>query len=1447
VKLRAPAPIVIATFIVLAVAAVWAISMAPVVSRVEAVVSGAIEGRAAAFLEGLDVAVSYQNASPRLLGSITLGGLELRSGGTTVARAGSAVLRYDLSSALAGTFAISLIRVEDLAIETSYEEAVSLVERLVGKFAGGGASPDSGPAIELRNADLRLSFDGGAWAEARLKAADIVLGPGGTIRASVAGTVRAEDPRKRFAVQQAELPFSLTGSYRLDSREASVSAIVAGDSDVGTLETVRVSASLDASGVEASLEPRDGLERLNVSWNAATERLSLDARVSGWMPRSLLKPHGPLSSMAAWFGTSYSGSVSVSTDLSPAGTTAAVDLSAIVPLDLPGGRPRMALTASGSWQALAVRSATFRNDAIQAEFSGELLPARLGATGVASLRYALAPGLIAEAGFDVSGAGSSWFAYAPAISLADAVLRDGTISVELSKSNASFYIEAALPYAETEARSSSGQADPESVSLEPFEAASASRASRIVIEGAASLGESPYAEAAIRLGVVHLDAFPVLLGKLAGPQGVSALSPLSVEGELSVYSDFSGLSYNSSGLLLVYDGAVSGFGLTSFSGGLGLLNISSIDATIAGYSLTGSASIDYGSGAGAGFEADLLVQGVPYALDGTMIDGAIVLSGDYGLRFVARREAGSFGASLDVADMPVPLLGTVSFLSASANARFTSADSWDVVFDDLSLSQPPGSAKAMPSISASGAFDESGGRFGRLTYADRISSLQGVADVTWMLGDGFRVSANVRMTGADGEYYVVDGECRGPGGVDAVVSMRKSPLARLGIPALRGAIDADATISGTVDEPVARFSFTVNGGQRAEGLPFLAGSGGYGGKTVTLTDTRVRLGEQSFSGLSLSYDVDDAGAELSADVELSLGANTLSGRLVASGSSSSAGQEAASPFDEYRASGALEDGRWTDGGLDAIPFSLSILEGGLSLSVGGKGELRASLGKAGELSLSLDRSMPVSFSAEGRYADASISLDVADARVDMPFLFKLIGLPMLRVESGIGTGSLRIRGKAIDPTIEGVVEFENFYMSVPDFVSVPLGPIEDPLYFTGRTMETSQAGIPCGDAMVMLSLEGTLHGGIPDTIRLALQTSGEGVVPVSTRLLGLDINGLAKPDLSIEAGANRSRIRGSIAMQSGDIVLTTGLVRQKSTSTETVDFVGSLDLSFGKAVKIYFPDKRLPVLYGQVDPSSRLAVGFDAAKGDFSLKGTTMLRGGSVFYIQRNFYLKQATIEFDEDADQFDPKISAEAETRTSTSTGPVVVTLRAVDSHLSDLAFAIESVPRMSEADILQVLGQNLLGGTGGGRVDLGRAIVENSDLIPQLNVASIFERNLQAILGLDLFVVRSQVFQRWLYDLSGLSALSGISDTTTLADYLDNTAIVGGKYIGDKLFFQVMLTLVSDPLASTIPLSLDSDISIEWKAPHFTLNWSVQPKNLDTLFIEDQSFSFLWRIPLQ
>ncbi|HRS66435.1 MAG TPA: hypothetical protein P5519_11185, partial [Spirochaetia bacterium] len=134
------------------------------------------------------------------------------------------------------------------------------------------------------------------------------------------------------------------------------------------------------------------------------------------------------------------------------------------------------------------------------------------------------------------------------------------------------------------------------------------------------------------------------------------------------------------------------------------------------------------------------------------------------------------------------------------------------------------------------------------------------------------------------------------------------------------------------------------------------------------------------------------------------------------------------------------------------------------------------------------------------------------------------------------------------------------------------------------------------------------------------------------------------------------------------------------------------------------------------------------------------------------------------------------------------------------------------------------------------------NSDLIPQLDLTGKIEAQVVAITGLDVFYFQSQLLQKVLADISGLSATSG-----TLGEYLDNTAIVGGKYLTDQLYVQGTLQVVQDPFSNIANLTLVTTFSLEWVNPYFTIWWQIQPQNPDTLFITDQSMGIMWRIEIK
>ncbi|MDR1128969.1 MAG: hypothetical protein LBL20_06625, partial [Treponema sp.] len=123
---------------------------------------------------------------------------------------------------------------------------------------------------------------------------------------------------------------------------------------------------------------------------------------------------------------------------------------------------------------------------------------------------------------------------------------------------------------------------------------------------------------------------------------------------------------------------------------------------------------------------------------------------------------------------------------------------------------------------------------------------------------------------------------------------------------------------------------------------------------------------------------------------------------------------------------------------------------------------------------------------------------------------------------------------------------------------------------------------------------------------------------------------------------------------------------------------------------------------------------------------------------------------------------------------------------------------------------------------------------------------------LGLDMFSFRTQIIP------NAVSRLRNPADTgNTFGNFLDNTTVFIGKYLGSDMFFQGMLTLryndladpgrnlnrVNDNILAVGQFIFEPDISIELHSPLFDIRWSIMPLHLENLFISDTSFSLTWR----
>ena len=129
--------------------------------------------------------------------------------------------------------------------------------------------------------------------------------------------------------------------------------------------------------------------------------------------------------------------------------------------------------------------------------------------------------------------------------------------------------------------------------------------------------------------------------------------------------------------------------------------------------------------------------------------------------------------------------------------------------------------------------------------------------------------------------------------------------------------------------------------------------------------------------------------------------------------------------------------------------------------------------------------------------------------------------------------------------------------------------------------------------------------------------------------------------------------------------------------------------------------------------------------------------------------------------------------------------------------------------------------------------ALLQTSDLlVSQLGIIRSFEQSMKEILNLDLFSIRTQLFQNILLErmTAGNGNTAQATSTSAIGRYLDNTTLFLGKYFGDDVFLEAMLQVQSNEqfftdFSTGSAYNLETEISVEWKTPFFLLDIAVYP----------------------
>jgi hypothetical protein len=496
---------------------------------------------------------------------------------------------------------------------------------------------------------------------------------------------------------------------------------------------------------------------------------------------------------------------------------------------------------------------------------------------------------------------------------------------------------------------------------------------------------------------------------------------------------------------------------------------------------------------------------------------------------------------------------------------------------------------------------------------------------------------------------------------------------------------------------------------------------------------------------------------------------------------------------------------------------------------------------------------PVRGAVIGTVNPKTIDAQGTDLYVDLASLGRFIPAQVQEIISlawGFATASIRIAGPLGDPEFFGLAEGYSVQLLVPQYVAAPIRPVPVTITLDGNEMSFGPISATVGKGWGTVSGWFRFDRWIPNIFNIDVNVLPDHAIPFNMDVMGILAHGDSSGTLHMSMEDYVFTVSGNLTIQDTEISLDTSELFSKRNldPSSVVSTAVDIAITSGRKVEFVWPITEFPLLQAYADMGTVLKISNDSLAGRYSVVGDINLRGGEIFYAERSFYIREGTLAFNENEIQFEPRISARAEIRDRTDTGPVTISMIIENAPLQSFTPRLESNPPLSQIDILSLLGQNLTGMPEESTGAVQRAFLNSTaDVLAQFSVVRRLERGIRDFLSLDLFSVRTQVLQNAFIQATGLQ--EQVDRTSGVGNYFDNTTIFIGKYIGADMFAQGMFSFrydenkINSGWLTYGGLTFEPDIGIELRSPLLAIRWNIVPMHPENLFINDNSFTLTWR----
>jgi len=948
------------------------------------------------------------------------------------------------------------------------------------------------------------------------------------------------------------------------------------------------------------------------------------------------------------------------------------------------------------------------------------------------------------------------------------------------------------------------------------------------------------------------------------------LTDSTISSEIFLYTDFKKIAFNAPNTVFNINGVPGMLSVTATDDQVtiteGIFYIEENEFLV-------SANLLYSNPMEILFSVNASFIDLSWYIEGQLYDKTtLIISDPNGLNLYGNlSNSKAVSGYMEGSDFPIYINSQTVYLNFFINLRYNSRNQWDLGVDHITAREK-NSPDGKEYLRLKGFADQSGGSFVDIVVDDSVGMLEGNADFLWEPDFSF-ISFFVNFSDGreSGEAYNIEG-FRQNEHINIVASVKDMHLNRFTHEISPMLISAEANVSW---DSIDAFNANINVIKINSVTPndYIRGS------------VEINVDNEEILITNLALDIAGLKTVLPVlQVKRNLGHATAAAHLI--GRAFERNIEGDIKLDinflqldswldfkdglnHFNGKMQIDNIKYNSQRQDPFVFVFSRENGAISVSGGIKDMLRLDMDSEGNFYAGLSAPLPIRGTLIGTYTHGIIDASCSNFFFDLAELWSLMSrTPEFNIASGYITGAIDIRGSIWNPEFYGSARGSSFRFQAPNYIKEDIKPVPFQVLAQGYEMSFGPVVMAVGSG------SGTINGWFlfenwsPVNIGLDINVPRDNPVPYNINVAGFLANGTTSGNFRLNLDSINSLMEciGDLFTNNAELGLNMEEIgaNDKDHSEDQMYILMNLKITLGSSVEFLWPGTS-PILRANPEMGTVLNISTDSRAGQFSLISDVRIRSGELYYFDRSFYIRQGSIIFRENETQFNPRFSTRAEIRDRADSGPVTISMVVDNQPLLSFEPRFESTPTLSQLELYSILGQNVNSMQSGENADTAQRflitsttdiltqVVATSDVFSQFVFMRQFERVIRDFLRLDMFSVRTRFLQNAV--VTGFTGFNqepdelDINRSSQVGNYFDNTTVFIGKYIGQFMFIQGMLTMRYDENSSVLGgIRFEPDIGIELQSPFVNIRWDFVPSYLGNWWmngagiVADNSITLSW-----